>query len=518
MRNHIPTSDEPQENQVVDLIGEINTGPQQADSVIGLILSDSERYPVVISTSPRANPEPLLSPEVAVDMEQDDDSAERSELPRAPVAEMLPPNPPDSPLFCCQESEAIHEPVTFEPPDHGPAASSLGPAYSDPPTEPAPSSLLPETSGAADGTADAIGERYYCPLCDKGYSRKCRVRDHFDICKYLNGNPDGLEWDADESCWPKRIAHNPADEKCPICQCVFSRPSEAKAHFVLCAEASGNPENIVFQGITTGRDTLHGEEQGEIGAFRCALCGKLSGKKSHARTHWKVCGVKRKTPARELRGRYDNMGRILPGLPEEEANTGEEPADHGEANAGERGHVKIRKYRCGLCKRKNNKRDLAVDHFQRCLRRHGMTRQDRSDLDDTGMPYGSASERLELPLEPTPRNVRINDPTRKRSHRVAFDDDATREAATANDAAAAAAEPATEPHTAKESGIAGAVSDTIGKSMTFYYHLVVRRSGGARRSEEKATMSSNVSPISLAKRIWLQRVNSATFAQLYGFS
>lgn len=479
--DRIATSGELQENEVVDLAHDFNTGPQQAHPVIDLTSSGSAGDPLVLSSSPRATPESLSSPRRAVDAEQGDRPDERSEQPRAPVAEMLPPNPPDSPLFCSQESEATPEPMTDEISGHHAAVSEAGAVYSNVLTQTNPEAQPLNASVAGQETTDAMDGRYHCPLCDKSYSRLSRVREHFDVCQYLEGNPDNKVWNADPSCWPQRTPVNPENLVCPLCQCKFSRASEAAAHFVTCAERNGNSENIVFQGINTGVDTLYGEEDGEVGQFRCALCDKVSGKRSHARTHWKVCPVRRKTSARQLR-RYDNMGRVKDGA---------EPAGHGKEVAESPPHPVSNEYRCGLCKRKNSKRDLAVDHFKRCLRSRNTTRDKMSHLDDTGMPIRPASE----------ASVRVGGPGRKRSRQVAFDDDTSGDEETADDAAPAAKKSTTEQQVAEESGGAGAASHVTGKSKTSMIILLKIVLEGVCLSQRKTTMHLNVPSISLPTRI-----------------
>ena len=430
------TSGRRQKPQPSNLTNDFNTGPQQAGSVIDLTSSGSPGHPVVLSSSPRATPAPLSSPGRAVEVEQVENSDELSNQPRAPVAEMLPSNPPDSPLFLSQQSEATPEPVTDELSDHHAAASEAGPVYSYMPNQTNTEAQPLNASVAGQETTDARDGRFHCPLCDKSYTRASRVREHFEICQYTNGNPDDLPWNADESCWPQRVPTNPDNLVCPLCQCKFSRASEAAAHFITCADRNGNPQNIEFQGINTGRDLLYGEDEGEVGQYRCALCNKVSGKRSHARTHWKGCPVRQNTPARKLR-RYDNMGRLK---------------DRAESSP----HRSSKKYRCGLCKRKNNKRDLAVGHFQRCLDRHNTTHEEMSHLDDTGMPIRPASE----------ASVPVSKPGRKRSRRAAFEDDASGDEETADDAAPTAKKSATEKQVAEESGGAGAASDITGKSKT----------------------------------------------------
>ena len=479
--DHIATSGELQENEVVDLANDFNAGPQQAHSVIDLTSSGSPGDPVILSSSPRATQEPLSSPGRAVDIEQSDHPDERSEQPNAPVAEMLPPNPPDSPLFCSQDSEATPEPMTDELSGHHAAVTEAGPAYSNVLTQTNPEAQPLNASVVGQETTDAMDGRYHCPLCDKSYSRLSRVREHFDVCQYTEGNPDNKVWNADPSCWPQRIPVNPDNLVCPLCQCKFSRASEAAAHFVTCAERNGNPENIVFQGINTGVDTLYGEEEGEVGQFRCALCEKVSGKRSHARTHWKVCPVRQKTSARELR-RYDNMGRVKDHA---------EHAGHGEKVAESPPHRVINEYRCGLCKRKNQHRHLAVDHFKRCLRSRNTTRDKMSHLDDTGMPICPASE----------ASVRVSEPGRKRSRRAAFDDDTSGDEETAKDAAPAAKKSSTEQQVAEESGGAGAASDITGKSRISIFvslRIVLER---ACLCPKEATMHITILTISLPMRI-----------------
>ena len=44
--------------------------------------------------------------------------------------------------------------------------------------------------------------RFICPICRRGFTRKGTVKDpHFPSCVRRNGNPRGLRWDADPSCW-----------------------------------------------------------------------------------------------------------------------------------------------------------------------------------------------------------------------------------------------------------------------------------------------------------------------------
>ena len=447
--DHIATSGGRQKNQVLNLAHDFDTETQQADSVIDPTSSGSPGHPVVVSSSSRATPPPHSSPGRTVDVEQVESFEERSEQPSAPVAEMLPNNPSDSPLFCSQESEATHEPMTDELSGHHAAASEAGPAYSYAATQTNPgsnASVVAQVGSETTETTDFIDKRYHCPLCNKGYTRVSRVRRHFEICQYENGNPDDLVWNADRSCWPQRIPVNPDDLVCPLCQCKFSRASEAAAHFITCADRNGNPEDIEFQGINTGIDTLYGEDQGEIGQYRCALCNKVSGKRSHARTHWRGCPAKQEISTRKW-GRYDNMGRVKDRA--ERADDGKEVAEKPHNQGSHR-------YRCQLCKRRNSKRNMAVEHFERCLKNRNTTREEMSHLDDTGMPIRPASE----------ASVPVSEPSRKRSRRVAFEDDTSEDEETANDAAPAAKKSTTEQQVAEESGGAGAASDITGKSKT----------------------------------------------------
>lgn len=496
--DHIATSGELQENQVLDLANDFNTGLQQADSVIDLTSSGSPGHPVVQSSSPRATPAPLSSPGRAVDVEQGNHPDDRSEQPRAPVAEMLPSNPPDSPLFCSQESEATPEPVTNELSGHHAAVSEAGPVYSNVLTQTNAEAQPLNASVAGQETTDAMDGRYHCPLCHKSYSRLSRVREHFEICQYTNGNPDDKVWNADPSCWPQRTPVNPDNLVCPLCQCKFSRASEAAAHFVTCADKNGNPQNIVFQGINTGIDTLYGQEEGEVGQYRCALCDKVSGKRSHARTHWKGCPVRQKTPARKLR-RYDNMGRVKDRT---------ERADHGKKVAGKPSDRGSTQYRCGLCNRKNQHRHLAVDHFKRCLDNNNTTRDKISHLDDTGMPIRPASE----------ASVRVSEPGRKRSRRVAFDDDTSGDEETADDAAPAAKKSTTKQQVAEESGGAGAASDITGKSKTSMF-ILLESCWRVFAFPPKRPQCTSMSLLSHCRRgSWRQRGNSVTLAQSSGLA
>lgn len=50
------------------------------------------------------------------------------------------------------------------------------------------------------------GGSYICPLCGKGFTRRSTVKDpHFPICVARHGNPNNIQWDADESCRARRV-------------------------------------------------------------------------------------------------------------------------------------------------------------------------------------------------------------------------------------------------------------------------------------------------------------------------
>lgn len=47
----------------------------------------------------------------------------------------------------------------------------------------------------------AAGGSFICPLCGKGFTRRSTVKDpHFPACVARHGNPNNIQWDADESC------------------------------------------------------------------------------------------------------------------------------------------------------------------------------------------------------------------------------------------------------------------------------------------------------------------------------
>ncbi len=50
---------------------------------------------------------------------------------------------------------------------------------------------------------------YRCALCRGRYTRRNTVHNHFPGCVRRNGNPDGLVWDSDPSCW-RRGADGPS--------------------------------------------------------------------------------------------------------------------------------------------------------------------------------------------------------------------------------------------------------------------------------------------------------------------
>ena len=45
---------------------------------------------------------------------------------------------------------------------------------------------------------------YHCPRCDKGFTRRTGVKDHFPNCIKMHGNPSGLRWDDHVSLKPLR--------------------------------------------------------------------------------------------------------------------------------------------------------------------------------------------------------------------------------------------------------------------------------------------------------------------------
>lgn len=50
------------------------------------------------------------------------------------------------------------------------------------------------------------GGSYICPLCGKGFTRRSTVKDpHFPTCVARHGNPNHIQWDADESCRARRV-------------------------------------------------------------------------------------------------------------------------------------------------------------------------------------------------------------------------------------------------------------------------------------------------------------------------
>ena len=46
---------------------------------------------------------------------------------------------------------------------------------------------------------------FVCPICRRGFTRRETVKDpHFPSCVRRYGNPKGLRWDEDPSCWITR--------------------------------------------------------------------------------------------------------------------------------------------------------------------------------------------------------------------------------------------------------------------------------------------------------------------------
>ncbi|MCJ1287193.1 hypothetical protein MMC26_006541 [Xylographa opegraphella] len=109
-----------------------------------------------------------------------------------------------------------------------------------------------------------------CPICEKGYTRRETVKNHFPACVRRNGNPNNVAWDAHPSCQPKRASRAekvrpvkvPAAVRkgrrnkqpkvtpayvCMNCHKSFPRRDTVKnVHFPVCVERNGNPNNYTW--------------------------------------------------------------------------------------------------------------------------------------------------------------------------------------------------------------------------------------------------------------------------------
>lgn len=59
---------------------------------------------------------------------------------------------------------------------------------------------------------------FICPLCGKGFTRRSTVKDpHFPACVARHGNPNNVQWDADESCRAKRAGRKNSGSSSATC-------------------------------------------------------------------------------------------------------------------------------------------------------------------------------------------------------------------------------------------------------------------------------------------------------------
>lgn len=65
---------------------------------------------------------------------------------------------------------------------------------------------------------------YICPLCGKGFTRRSTVKDpHFPACVARHGNPNNIQWDADESCRARRVGRKNSGLSSATCVLGFQQ-------------------------------------------------------------------------------------------------------------------------------------------------------------------------------------------------------------------------------------------------------------------------------------------------------
>lgn len=85
----------------------------------------------------------------------------------------------------------------------------------------------------------AAGGSYICPLCGKGFTRRSTVKDpHFPTCVARHGNPNNVQWDADESCRARRVGRKNSGSSAATCVPKFQQPEREDGE-------AENPDNEV---------------------------------------------------------------------------------------------------------------------------------------------------------------------------------------------------------------------------------------------------------------------------------
>lgn len=88
----------------------------------------------------------------------------------------------------------------------------------------------------------AAGGSFICPLCGKGFTRRSTVKDpHFPACVTRHGNPNNIQWDADESCRARRVGRKNSGSSSATCAPEFQQSEREDDE----ADNRGNEEVII---------------------------------------------------------------------------------------------------------------------------------------------------------------------------------------------------------------------------------------------------------------------------------